>query len=439
MPLTPLEIALFALLLAAAAGGLWLLKERYRLLGERDLARGRLADREGGEAQLRDSFRALAAESLSQSGRQFLELASRTLEAQKNAGAVDLERRRAAVDDLVKPIHVLLQRAERQIRLIEKERTEAYAGLRAQVTGMASSSAELTRETAKLARALGTPTMRGRYGELQLQRVAELAGMQEHCDFALQAEVRDAEGQLLRPDMIVRLPNGRVLAVDAKTSLDDYIEALAAESEAEREQALERFADHVVRQVHELSRRGYWRQFSDSPEFVIMFIPGDQFIDAALQRRSDLIEASARRNVILASPSTLIGLLRAVHVGWREKRLSDSAQEVFELGRELHGRIAVAMAHADKLGASLEQTLRRYNSFVASVETRLVPTLRRFEERGVRVGEEVRELEPVEGSVRHPGQRELYPTPPPADGVKLPPVSPTPASALWAESEATDG
>jgi DNA recombination protein RmuC len=425
--LTPLEIILLVLLVGSACAVVWLVGERFRLLAERNLARGRLVDREADEERMRDSFRSLAAETLSQSTSQFLKLAERALDAQKNSAAADFERRRAAVDELVKPIHVMLQRAERQLRLIEKDRTEAYAGLRAQVTGMAASGAELARETSKLARALGKPNVRGRYGELQLQRVAELAGMQQHCDFAVQANVRDGDGNLLRPDMIVKLPNGRVLAVDAKTSLDAYVEALAADSEAAREQCLERFADHVARQVQELARRGYWRQFSDSPEFVVMFIPGDQFIDAALERRPELIESSARRNVILASPSTLIGLLRAVHVGWRERRLSESAEELFALGRELHARIATAMAHADKLGGALEQTLRRYNEFVGSVQTRLLPTLRRFEERGVRVGEEVAELEPVESAVRHPGQGELYPQPATR---KLPPAPDSPADVV---------
>jgi len=410
--LTPLEITLLVLTVLGALACLWLWSERYQLLAQRDLARQRLADLTADEERMRDSFRSLASETLQQSNSQFLQLAERTLAVQKSSAAADLDRRRSAVDELVKPIHQVLQKAERQLRQIEKDRAEAYTGLRTQVQGMAATGTELRRETAKLARAMSRPNMRGRYGEIQLQRVAELAGMQAYCDFAVQSEVRDDEGRVLRPDMVVTLPNGRVLAVDAKTSLDAYVEALGADNDADREIALDRFAENVLRQVKELARRGYWRQYSESPEFVVMFIPGDQFIDAALERRPELIETSAQLNVVLASPSTLIGLLRAVHVGWREKQLSEGAHELFALGRELHERVANAMTYAAKLGESLEQTVRRYNSLVGSVESRVLPTLRKFEERGVRVGEEARALKPVEGLVREPSGATLQPRPP---------------------------
>ena len=418
MELTQLETSLVVLLAAALGALIWLFNERARLTAQRDLARQRLLDLQEGEERLRDTFRSVAGETLEQSNRQFLQLAERTLAAQKNSASVEFEKRRAAVDGLVKPIATVLHRAERQLRLIEKDRGEAYAGLRAQVEGAMSASAELRQETAKLSRAMSQPNVRGRYGEIQLQRVAELAGMQQYCDFSTQASLRDADGRMLRPDMVVRLPNGRVLAVDAKTSLESYIEALSADSDADREALLDSFAENVLRQVNELSKKSYWKQFPESPEFVVMFIPGDQFIDAALERRPDLIELSAKRNVVLASPSTLIGLLRAVHVGWRERRLSDGAQELFELGRELHDRVAKAMAHTSKVGDSLETAVRRYNQLVGSVESRLLPTLRKFEERGVLVGEEVRNLSPIDGAVRKPVSGTLSG---PAD---LPPAEP---------------
>jgi DNA recombination protein RmuC len=400
--MTPLEAALFALVVAGGLGALWIARERYRLRAERDLARQRLTDVQEGEGRMRESFRALAAETMQATNAQFLELADRALAARQTAAEAEMEKRRAAVDELVKPISVALERTELELRKLEKDRTTAYAGLHEQVKGIASSNAELSKETGKLVQALTKPNLRGRYGELQLKRVAELAGMREHCDFTLQETVRDEEGRLLKPDMVVRLPNERVLAVDAKTSLDAYMDALGAETPEAAEEHLERFADNVARQAEKLAKKGYWRKFSESPEFVVMFVPGDQFVDAALQRRPELIETCAARNVVIASPSTLIGLLRAVHVGWRERKLSDSAHELFELGRELHERAAVAMNHAERLGVSLDQTLRHYNSFVASVETRLLPTLRKFEERGVRVGEPIRELRPVEGASRPP-------------------------------------
>ena len=407
--LTQLEIGLLIALVASLLAALWLAAERLRLRTERDLARQRLDDHRADEERQRDQFRSLAAETLQQSNAQFLQLAERTLGAQRSTAAADLERRKVAVDQLVRPIHEVLDKTERRLREIERDRVEAYAGLRTQVKGMLATSAELRAETAKLAAAMGRPSVRGRYGEIQLQRVAELAGMQQYCDFDVQTGVRDEHGRLQRPDMVVRLPNGRVLAVDAKMSLDAYLEALGAENDADREIALDRFAENMVRQVTELSRKGYWKQFTESPEFVVMFVPGDQFIDAALERRPDLVELSARRNVILASPSTLIGLLRAVHVGWREQKLSESARELFELGHELHERVGVAMGHADKLGDLLEQTVKRYNGLVASVETRLIPTLRKFEERGVRVGDEIRVLKPIDGAVRELASTTLVP------------------------------
>lgn len=412
--LTQLESALLAAAVAGLVATVWLLAERFRLLSQRDLARQRLDDLRADEERLRNSFRSLASETLQQSNAQFLQLAERTLAAQRTEAAADIDRRRNAVDQLVRPIHEVLDKTEQRLREIEKERVSAYSGLRSQISGMQATSAELRAETAKLSRAMGRPSVRGRYGELQLKRVAELAGMQEYCDFDLQTGVRDDHGRLQRPDMVVRLPSGRVLAIDAKMSLDAYLEALAAENDADREIALDRFAENMVRQVNELSRKGYWRQFHESPEFVVMFVPGDQFIDAVLERRPDLVETSARRNVILASPSTLIGLLRAVHVGWREQKLSESAHELFELGHELHERVAVVMGHADKLGEVLEQTVRRYNGLVASVETRLLPTLRKFEERGVRVGDEIRVLKPIDGAVRELSSTTLTPQPAPA-------------------------
>jgi DNA recombination protein RmuC len=407
--MTPLEIALLLTLVGAGVAGMWLLRERYRLAAERELARRRLDDAKADETRMRESFRALAAETLQASSAQFLQLAERTLAARESKAVAEMDKRQSAVDQLVKPIEAALKRTEGELRKLERERTKAYAGLKAQVKGIAATNAELSRETGKLARALGKPNVRGRYGEIQLQRVAELAGMQEYCDFALQAKVRDEEGRLKRPDMVVRLPNERVLAVDAKTSLEAYVEALDESTPEKQKALLRRFADHVARQATELSKKAYWRDFTESPEFVVMFVPGDQFVDAALKHRPDLIELCAQKNVILASPSTLIGLLRAVHVGWHEKRLSDSARELFELGKELHERAARAMLHAEQLGSSLDQTLQRYNKFVASVDRRLIPTLRKFEERGVRVGEPVHELRPIEGTVRPASAGALQP------------------------------
>jgi DNA recombination protein RmuC len=282
---------------------------------------------------------------------------------------------------------------------MEKARTESYSGLRAQVQSMAQQSELLRGETAKLAQAMSNPNVRGRYGEIQLQRVAELSGMQGYCDFDKQATL-SSDGKVQRPDMIVRLPNERMIAVDAKTNIGAYLESLDAKSPELAEQSMRRFADHVVEQAQALGRKGYWKQFADSPELVVMFVPGDQFLDGALQRRPDLIELSARANVILATPSTLIGLLRAVNVGWREKKLADSARELLQLGSELHTRFSVAIGHAESVGTALDRAVREYNQLAGSIDARVMPTLRKFEEAGARKEEPIKELKPIESAVR---------------------------------------
>jgi DNA recombination protein RmuC len=248
--------------------------------------------------------------------------------------------------------------------------------------------------------ALVKPNVRGRYGEMQLQRVAELSGMKSYCDFALQDSVRDAEGNLLKPDMVVKMASGREVAIDAKTNIDAYIAAMGAATPELAERELQRYAQHVVEQAQALGKKSYWKQYVGSPEFTVMFLPGDQFLDAALERRPDLIEIAAKANVVLASPSTLIGLLRAVHVGWREKRLAENAAVLFELGKQLQGRLGVALGHADKVGQSLRRAVEDYNKFVGSVESRVMPTLRKFEESGASAGEPVEELSPVESLPR---------------------------------------
>jgi DNA recombination protein RmuC len=258
----------------------------------------------------------------------------------------------------------------------------------------------LREETNKLTRALSRPEVRGQYGEIQLRRVAELAGMTRYCDFDEQASVRDGEGNLQRPDMVVRLPNERVIAVDAKTNTYAYIEAVNAADDAEREGHLERFARHVQDQAKKLSDKRYWSRFEGSPEFVVMFVPGDHFIDAALSRRPELIEFAAEHGVILASPSTLIGLLRAVAVGWREEKLAAEARGLWELGKELHERAATAFEHAGKLGDSIRQSVERYNRLVGSIDTRLMPTLRKFEDAGAGSAKQLSELGQVEAVPR---------------------------------------
>lgn len=308
------------------------------------------------------TFKALAGDALKSSSEQFLQLAEQKLGA-----------KHAAMDELVKPIAETLKRTDAKLAVIE------------------SAGQSLKDETGKLVRALREPHVRGRYGEIQLRRVAELAGMSALCDFAEQDQTRGPDGTALRPDMVVRLPNQRVIVVDAKTNIQGYLDAMSAATPDEAERHLDRFARHVSEQATSLSRKKYWSQYDGSPEFVVMFIPGDQFVDAALQRQPELLDKAAEQGVILASPATLIGLLRAVAVGYREQQLAKAAEELRELGKQLHERVATAMQHAAKLGKSINSAAEAYNDFVASYEKRVEPTLRKFESSGVKSAKELPE------------------------------------------------
>ncbi len=388
----PLTIALALFGAASFAGALWLLRETFRLRAERDLFKSRVGDVD----QNRTSFQALAGDVLRNSTAEFLKLANQTFNTQKVETSADAERGRRALDELIRPMSDALHKTHSQLELMGRQ----HAGLREQVVNMARGHSELRAETSRLVQALRKPNVRGRYGEIQLERVVELAGMKAYCDFTTQQNLRDSEGRLQKPDLVVRLPNARIIAVDAKTSIDSYLDALDAGTPEEAEKMLDRYAENVFDQARKLARKAYWTNFAASPEFVIMFIPGDQLVDAALERRPELIEYAAEQNVVLASPSTLIGLLRAVHVGWREKSLTDSASELFELGRDLHRRAAIVLEHAAKVGGSIDSARLSYNEFVGSVQGRLIPTLRRFEERDARSSKELIELREVEGEVR---------------------------------------
>jgi DNA recombination protein RmuC len=340
-------------------------------------------------------FDALAGEALKKANSDYLARAEERFGAQQKQAAGEIELKKKAFEDLIKPIVETLGKTEARLTSLDKERIDTAAAIRQQLETMSVSSASLRDETAKLVRALREPQVRGRYGEVQLRRVAELAGLRAYCDFAEQESTRDAEGNLLRPDMVVKLPNGRELAVDAKANLKPYLDAIeAAADPARAEEHLRAFANGVADQAEKLSSKGYWKQYA-SPQFVVMFVPGDQFVDAALARRPDLLEFVASRNVVLASPSTLIGLLHAVAMGHREDKLAQSAKELQALGIEFHERAAIAMGHVLTLGRRLNSAVECYNEFVGSYEKRLEPTLRKFAESGASGSKELPAIEPV--------------------------------------------
>lgn len=366
------------------------LSKQNAQLGQRlEEAARRLDEHAAIEKRMTDAFRTLTTDALKMSREEFLVQVRPVFEAAKKEQS-----------DLVKPINEVLASTRERLDAIEKLRVESFARLHEKIEGVTGASEDLRSETERLTRALSRPEVRGRYGEIQLRRVAELAGMTSYCDFNEQESTRDDDGRLQRPDMVVKLPNDRVVAVDAKTNTYAYIEAVNARDDAERNRLMDDFARHVYEQARKLGDKAYWKEFQNSPEFVVMFVPGDHFIDAALTRRPDLIEFAAERRVVLASPSTLIALLRAVAVGWREHSLSEQAEELFKLGRELHERAAVAFEKIEELGGLIGRAGKKYNEVVGSIDGRLVPTLRKFEEAGAKSARTFAELKPVDETTR---------------------------------------
>jgi DNA recombination protein RmuC len=357
---------------------------------------------EQSETRLRAAFDSLAGETLRTNSELFLRLSREALGRDQVVAEGALKERELAIAHLVEPLRAALERTEAQVQALERERRDAFTTLRTQIETLAGGQAQLQRETRNLVTALRRPEVRGRWGELTLRRLVELAGLSEHCDFTEQLQVVGEEGAL-RPDLVVHMPDARDLVIDAKTPLDAYLASLEAPTDEERQQALKRHAQQVETRVRELASKSYWTQFERSPEFAVLFLPGDQFLSAALAERPELLETALGQSVIIATPSTLIALLKAVAYGWRQSAVARNAALIRDLGQELYRRLGTFNGHLGRMGQRLGSAVEAYNAAVGSLERQVLPQARRFSELGVTADAPLAELEPIGQLVRNPG------------------------------------
>jgi DNA recombination protein RmuC len=368
---------------------------QVRLEEERKGNREKLALIDEAQKKLADAFKALSADALQNNNQSFIALAKATLGSFQENAKGDLEKRKQAIDELVRPLKESLDKVDGKIGELEKTRAGAYSELREQVKALASSQSQLQAETGNLVKALRAPHVRGRWGEIQLRRVVELAGMLQYCDFIEQETVNTEESRL-RPDLIVRLPGNRTIVVDSKVPFDAFYESISTSDDEIRANKLKEHARLVRNHITSLSRKSYWDAVQPTPEFVLLFLPGETFYSAALEQDPKLIEDGVTEKVLIATPTTLIALLKAVSYGWRQEQMATNAEEVSNLAKTLYDRLRVFTNHFDDVGRNLDRALDSYNKGVRSLEARVLVTARKFKERGAIAGEEIETLEPID-------------------------------------------
>ena len=369
------------------------LKDQDALQVERDAAY------EAATTRLATSFSELANQSLKANSETFLRLAEQNLSAHQEKAKRELGDREQAVEGLVKPIRDALQQSQKQISELEKSRSEAYGSIRSHLESMQSSQKLLAQETQNLVNALRRPEVRGRWGEMTLKRLVELSGMVEHCDFQEQVHT-SSEDKIIRPDMIIHMPNNREVVVDVKTPLDAYLDATEAKDDAQRDLGLKRHVRNVREHIRELSKKSYWDQFPQSPEFVILFIPGDQFLSAALNEDPELIDNALAQKIVLATPTSFLALLKVVAHGWQQLALADNAEEIRKLAGDLYGRLCTFVSHLNRVGKQLSSSVDNYNKAVGSLERKVLPGARKFVVLGIRPKKEIEQTESIESLPR---------------------------------------